>query len=52
MKKLNILNDWPWIHWSNIQPYSIAIKTESKNYTWLSLKKKLIKLELIYRVKV
>nr|ELR5224944.1 o-succinylbenzoate--CoA ligase [Providencia rettgeri]ELR5253948.1 o-succinylbenzoate--CoA ligase [Providencia rettgeri] len=37
MAELIHFNDWPWQHWANLYPDSIALLTDSERITWKAL---------------
>lgn len=37
MAELTPFNDWPWQHWANLQPDSIAVYSDGESLTWDSL---------------
>ncbi|MEQ5109915.1 o-succinylbenzoate--CoA ligase [Providencia vermicola] len=37
MAELTQFRDWPWQHWANLQPNSIALQSDCESLTWDSL---------------
>ncbi|KLN47287.1 hypothetical protein AAY77_02385 [Providencia rettgeri] len=48
MAELTQFKDWPWQHWANLRPNSIALVTESQSMTWESVSQQITDLRTYF----
>lgn len=48
MAELAQFKDWPWQHWANLRPNSIALVTESQSMTWESVSQQITDLRTYF----
>ncbi|MEX0422235.1 o-succinylbenzoate--CoA ligase [Providencia rettgeri] len=48
MAELDDFKDWPWQHWANLYPNSIALVTESQSMTWESVSQQITDLRTYF----
>lgn len=48
MAELAQFKDWPWQHWANLCPKSIALVTDSQRLTWESVSQQITDLSIYF----